>query len=268
MKNKKHLTAALKATAFFVLWVVCVGLGGISSSDPSVWRFGAELFPLLWTILITALFCAFEKGAVKIPVLHNFAKGSLTGLLTGIAWIFASVGLLAVFGFGQFSKAEPVSRLWLWLLSAFLNTIMQELLVRGYLYQLLKRTFSLPAAAIVTTALFTLMHGGAFEAGFVPVCNVITMSLFMTALYEFTETLAAPIFAHAAWNLTAGILLGCDSLAADYPSVFVMEPQGSAFFSGGAYKLSASFFVLILNTLLFVLFLCLQKKKHTQKPQG
>lgn len=268
MNGKQRLTAIFKCFAFFLLWAVLVGLGEIATEDPALWRFGAELFPLLWTILITAVFCFFEKGTVRIPLLHNLAKGSLTGLLIGLAWIFASAGLVTVFGFGQFTPASPVSHLWLWLLSAFLNTIMQELLVRGYLYQLLKGSFSLPVAAIATTALFTLMHGGAFAAGIVPVCSVITMSLFMTALYEYTETLAAPIFAHAAWNLTAGILLGCDALAADYPSVLIMRPQGSPFFSGGAYQISASFFVLILNTLLFVLFLCLQKKKHIQKPQG
>lgn len=268
MKGKKRLTVIFKCFAFFMIWAILVGIGEIATESPTLWRFGAELFPLLWTILITAIFCVFEKGAVKIPLIHNFAKGSLTGLTAGLAWIFASVGLVTVFGFGRFTQAEPVPRLWLWLLSAFLNTVMQELLVRGYLYQLLKRTFSIPAAAIVTTVLFTLMHGGAFEAGFIPVCNVITMSLFMTALYESTETLAAPIFAHAAWNLTGGILLGCDSLAEDYPSVLTMHPQGSAFFSGGANRLSASVFVLILNTLLFFLFLRIQKKKHMKKPQG
>lgn len=268
MKGKAYLITIGKSIAFFLLWAICVGLGEFPTEEPALWRFGAELFPLLWTILITVLFCSFEKGAVKIPLRHNFAKGSLTGLLSGLVWIAACVGLVTLFGFGRFSKAEPVSHLWLWLLSAFLNTIMQELLVRGYLYQLLKRTFSLPAAAIVTTALFTLMHGGAFEAGFIPVCNVITMSLFMTALYEYTETLAAPIFAHAAWNLTDGILLGCSSLAEDYPSVLTMHTQGSAFFSGGVYKIEASVFVLILNTLLFFLFLSLQKKKRAQKPQG
>lgn len=34
---------------------------------------------------------------------------------------------------------KSISMLWLWILSAFINTIMQEMLVRGYLYQMIKR---------------------------------------------------------------------------------------------------------------------------------
>lgn len=37
---------------------------------------------------------------------------------------------------------------------------MQELLVRGYLYQMLKQKHNIVAATIVTTALFTALHGG------------------------------------------------------------------------------------------------------------
>ena len=67
------------------------------------------------------------------------------------------------------------------MVSAFLNTVMQEMLVRGYLYQMLKSNYNTVAAVIVSTGLFTFAHGGAFEAGILPVLNVITMSLFVTA---------------------------------------------------------------------------------------
>ena len=59
--------------------------------------------------------------------------------------------------------------LWLWLLSALLNTIMQEMLIRGYLYQMIKSSCNIVAAVIVSTGLFTLAHDGAFEAGLLPV---------------------------------------------------------------------------------------------------
>ena len=41
--------------------------------------------------------------------------------------------------------------LWLWLLAAFLNTVMQEMLVRSYLYQMIKSNGSIAAAIIVST---------------------------------------------------------------------------------------------------------------------
>ncbi|MDQ9750182.1 CPBP family intramembrane glutamic endopeptidase, partial [Acinetobacter baumannii] len=93
-----------------------------------------------------------------------------------------------------------ISLLWLWMISAFLNTVMQEMLVRGYLYQMIKSNYNIVAAIIVSTGLFTFAHGGAFEAGVLPVLNVIIMSLFMTAVLEYTESLIAPIIIHFLWN--------------------------------------------------------------------
>ena len=70
---------------------------------------------------------------------------------------------------------------------------------------------------IITTILFTVMHGGAIEAGILPVVNVVTMCLFTTALYEAEGTLLAPIMAHAVWNIVGSLYLGGVSLADDYP---------------------------------------------------
>lgn len=89
-----------------------------------------------------------------------------------------------------------IPMLWLWILSVFINTIMQELLVRGYLFQMLKANYNVIVATIITTALFTFMHGGAFAAGIVPVLNVLTMSLLMTIVLEYTQSLLAPIMMH------------------------------------------------------------------------
>ena len=110
--------------------------------------------------------------------------------------------------------------LWLWLLAAFLNTVMQEMLVRGYLYQMIKSNGSIAAAIIVSTGLFTFAHGGAFEAGILPVLNVITMSLFMTAVLEYTGSLIAPIVIHFLWNGVGAIILGGVSLAGGEGNVF------------------------------------------------
>ena len=86
--------------------------------------------------------------------------------------------------------------LWLWLFSAFINSVMQEVLVRGYLYQMIKNNYNIVVAVLISTGLFTFAHGGAFEAGILPVLNVITMSLFVTAVLEYTESLVAPIVIH------------------------------------------------------------------------
>lgn len=162
---------------------------------------------------------------------------------------------------------NEVSLLWLWILSAFLNVIMQELLVRGYMYQLLKERYNLPVAVVVTTAIFTFMHGGAFEAGVISVINVVTMCLFTTALYESEKTILAPIMAHSIWNIIGALILGGVSLADDYPSILTMTASANKMLSGGAYKIEASIVVTILNVILMGIFYFRYRKTKRIKAQ-
>lgn len=242
-------------------WAVLAGIIDIPSDNPAIWRFFAELIPLAVMIVFTIIFLLLEKGDVKIPVIKNCGKGLLAGTLSGIVWL--GLTLLILFSLHQleFTGKNQVDLLWLWVISAFLNVIMQELLVRGYIYQLLKTRYNLSLAVIITTALFTLMHGGAFEAGIIPVLNVITMCLFTTALYETEQTILAPIMAHAVWNITGAIILGADSLAEDYPSLYTMTSSANTVLSGGDYKIAGSIVVLIINICMMLFFFIAYKRR-------
>ena len=251
---KKFLITALKIVVFFIGWAVLSGIIDIPSENPAVWRFFAELIPLAVMLIFTAVFLLLEKKDIKIPIKDNMGKGILTGTTIGLAWIGITSAIL------MFSKQlsvigkNDIPFLWLWIVSAFINVIMQELLVRGYIYQLLKKRYSLPAAVIVTSLLFTVMHGGAIEAGIAPVVNVITMCLFTTALYESEKTLLAPIMTHAVWNIVGALFLGGVSLADDYPHILTLSASKNTLLSGGDYKIEASVVVTILNIALMVFF--------------
>ncbi len=138
---------------------------------------------------------------------------------------------------------------------------MQELLVRGYLYQMLKQKHNIIVATIVTTILFTALHGGAFEAGIIPVFNVLTMSLLMTVVLEYSGSIIAPIIMHFLWNGIGALVLGGVSLADDYPNLFVTTFTGSDILSGGICKIEGSIIVLIVNVILIAFFIFIQKKK-------
>ena len=106
------------------------------------------------------------------------------------------------------------------------------------------------------------MHGGVFEAGIIPVVNVITMCLFTTALYESEKTLLAPIAAHALWNVIGAIVMGGVSLADDYPNLYNLIPVGKEILSGGEYKIEGSIVVLVINVLLMIFFYIKYKRKE------
>ena len=102
-------------------------------------------------------------------------------------------------------------------------------------------------------------HGGAFEAGILPVLNVITMSLFVTAVLEYTESLVAPIVIHFLWNGVGAIILGGVSLAEDYPHLFNMVISGNSILSGGSCKIEGSIVVLFMNLILMFGFVMAKK---------
>lgn len=259
---KKFFGVLIKAAAFFIGWIVCIERLPIIDSDIlTVWRFNAELEPLLAIILLTFVFWRIDRKELHISILSRPLVNTTLGIGTGCAWLGMVVGILIWTGTMQFSGVNHVSMLWLWIFSAFLNVIMQELLVRGYLYQLIKSAYHVIPAAIITTALFTLMHGGAFEAGLVPVLNVVTMSLLMTAVLEYTKSLLAPIMIHFIWNAIGAIIFGGVSLADDYPNLIHTTFSGNSLLSGGSCKIEGSIVVLALNLAFTILFLGLNRRK-------
>ena len=259
---KKLVSVSIKAIIFFVGWAICVSVIPIPNTDSAViWRFWAELIPLVSIIALTLIFWLIDKRKTRLHLTGKLVNNIILGCGTGATWLGVSVGILAIIGVVHIDGRNQISMLWLWMISAFLNTVMQEMLVRGYLYQMLKSNYNIGIAVIVSTGLFTFAHGGAFEAGILPVLNVITMSLFVTAVLEYTDSLIAPIVIHFLWNGVGAIILGGVSLAEDYPHLFNMIISGNSILSGGSCKIEGSIIVLLMNLIFMVGFIMANKKK-------
>ena len=216
--------------------------------------------PLLAVIAFTLLFWLIEKKNVKLHLVDNAVRGTALGIIAGIVWLSVPVLIMYIAGIIHFDGTNSIELFPVWVLAAFLNVIMQELLVRGYLYQMLKQKHNTAAAAVVTTALFTVLHGGALEAGVIPVLNVLTMSLLMTAVLEHSSSMIAPTIMHFLWNGIGSLVLGCVSLADDYPNILVTTFTGNGIVSGGTCKIEGSIIVLFVNLILMALFIFLKKR--------
>ncbi len=261
--NEKNSISINKNANFFVGWVICASVIPIPDTASAViWRFWAELIPLLSIIVLTLIFLLIDKRKTQLHLTGRPVYNIILGCVTGSVWIGISVGILSIIGVVHIDGRNQISMLWLWMVSAFLNTVMQEMLVRGYLYQMLKSNYNTVAAVIVSTGLFTFAHGGAFEAGILPVLNVITMSLFVTAVLEYTDSLIAPIVIHFLWNGVGAIILGGVSLAEDYPHLFNMVISGNPILSGGSCKIEGSIIVLLMNLILMIGFIIAKKEKN------
>lgn len=209
---------------------------------------------------------ASGKRKLRLHLIASPLKSTLIGLGAGFLWLGSTAAVLLLSGTMRFAGRNEIPMLWLWIVSVFINSAMQELLVRGYLYQMLKANYHTAAAAAATTALFTFLHAGAFEAGLVPVLNVVTMSLLMTAVLEYTQSLLAPTLMHFIWNSIGSVILGGVALAEDYPHLYRTEFTGNVLLSGGAPKMEGSLVVLIVNLLLIAVFGILLRKKTHEHP--
>ncbi|WP_242949296.1 CPBP family intramembrane glutamic endopeptidase, partial [Clostridium perfringens] len=260
LNMKKNLYVLLKGMLFFFSFAIIGSiLPTIPSNNAAIWRFGAELVPFLLIISITLIFCIIDRKTIHI--FNNIFFNICIGIGVGLIWLLIPTLILILTGTMKILKVNYVPSLWLWIISAFLNVIMQELLIRGYLYQLIKDNYNVITSTIITTTLFTLMHGGVLTYGIIPILNIITMSLFMTAILEYTNSLVTPIIIHSIWNIVGSIILGGVSLASDYPNLLEVNFLGNKLLSGGLCKLEGSIIVLIVNVLLFIIFTELTRKK-------
>lgn len=260
---KKLVSVSIKTIIFFVGWAICASVIPIPDvASAVVWRFWAELIPFLSIIALTLIFWLIDKRKIRLHLTGKPVYNIILGCVTGAIWLGVSIGILFLIGVVHIDGRNQISMIWLWMFSAFLNTVMQEMLVRGYLYQMIKSNYNIVAAVIVSTGLFTFAHGGAFEAGILPVLNVITMSLFMTAVLEYADSLIAPIIIHFLWNGVGAIIMGGVSLAEDYPHLFNMIISGDPILSGGSCKIEGSIIVLLMNLLLMIVFVTAKRKRN------
>lgn len=258
---KRIVITFIECICFFLGWAILSSVLPLSNSDnPALWRLWAEITPLLSIIAFTFIFWIAEKKAIKLHLFNNPVKGVLIGIITGILWLGIPIVIMKLMKVIEFSGKNDIPLFFIWILAAFLNVIMQELLVRGWLYQVLKQKYNIAVSTIVTSALFTLLHGGAFEAGMVPVVNVLTMSLLMTVILEYSGSLIAPTIMHFMWNGIGALVLGGVSLADDYPHLLNMIFSGSKLLSGGECKIEGSIVVLVVNVMLLAVFIGLQRK--------
>lgn len=259
---KKIAITVIKFIGFFLGWAILTSLLPLSSSEePAMWRLWAEIIPLLGIIAFTFIFWLIEKKNVKLHLFDNPVKGAALGLITGIVWLIIPVLVMYIAKIIHFAGTNSIYLFPVWVLAAFLNVIMQELLVRGYLYQMIKQKHNIVVAVIVTTILFTALHGGAFEAGIIPVLNVFTMSLLMTVVLEYSGSIIAPTIMHFLWNGIGALVLGGVSLADDYPNLLITTFTGNEILSGGACKIEGSIIVLFVNMILIALFIFLKNKQ-------
>ena len=166
------------------------------------------------------LFAAAYMFAIKKyrPIIKGFKdkdiKGTIKMLLAGFLLGFisnASCVLLAI-ALKELSisfVSVNVLGLIAFFIAVFVQSSMEEMLCRGFLYQRLLRAYKKPAVAIIGNALlFGILH--VLNPGVTPlsIINIILVGIHYSLLVYYFDSIWLPMAAHAAWNFTQNILFG------------------------------------------------------------
>lgn len=173
------------------------------------------VFPILWYVRRIE-----KRGLSSIGISGaNFFTSIYIGL--GFGLLFAIEGIAANFvKYGEL-RFVPIAvfqqyGLGLMLLLSLATAFSEELLSRGFVFgRIMEIKKSLPYAALLSTAMFTLLHvpilvtslklhGVTLVLFFV---TDIALGLINSVLYYNTKSLVAPILVHIFWNMTVAMYL-------------------------------------------------------------
>jgi membrane protease YdiL (CAAX protease family) len=141
---------------------------------------------------------------------RHAAKDLGLGLLIGLAMMASCIGLFWLFGWAEWHTAgsfgtEAVA---LATLAMFINTITQEVLVRGYVQQTLQERFGRLGGVLASALFFLALHVGVIKNQPLPAISLFAAGVLLGTAYAVSGNLWLPIGLHFGWNLLQGPVLG------------------------------------------------------------
>ncbi len=207
----------------------------------------------------------------KTPAAMGLGRqGSIADVLTGGlvgGFIFATALAAAVSG--GFAQINPdlaklsMEAMALSALGVTLASAGEEVMMRGFVLQELMSKFSTAASVVVSSLLFTALHGGALvqsNMAVIGALNIFLASVLLSLAYLATRSLWLPIGIHAGWNVMQGPVLGINvsgnDLASGWQPVTFSGPE---MMTGGSFGFEASVLGLIGPTLGILMMLAMRK---------
>jgi membrane protease YdiL (CAAX protease family) len=225
--------------------------------------FGLSLF-LINTVL-TAVLLALAWGVDRRTLSDlglggerwrgNLAVGLGLGLLmpTVVFVLELGLGLVTVTGIlqtrptpGAGQVLDPILLLGLTFLFFVVVGVFEELLVRGYLLTNIAESLdglgpvgprtAIASGAVLTSALFGLLHLGNPNATAISAFNIAVVGLFFAGAYVATDDLGIPIGVHITWNFAVSSVYGFPVSGLRTPVTLIESRQtGSVLVTGGSF---------------------------------
>ena len=131
-----------------------------------------------------------------------------------------------------------------------LNTVTQEVLARGYIFQTIASKTSPTWAIFFSAVLFVLYHAGGLRGAPLATINVFGAGVLFGVAFHLSGNLWLPISIHFAWNFLLGPVLGLSISGHAWRNGWrLLAIQGPSLFTGGAFGLEGSLVVTLTTVL-------------------
>jgi uncharacterized protein len=253
MKFLKALwSAAWKIAVFITLWGILYAplvipvanrLGQTEGGSSLLARLYYEITGAITILLVAWVMVRFidKRSFISLGFAPNhIIQDVLIGLGIGIGMMVVSVAVLWLLGWAAPQAVLGFSGRVLIMtgLAMLINTVTQEVLVRGYPQQTLQSHFGSVPAIILSAILFTALHLGAIKGTLLPAINLFAAGLLLGIAYAVTKNLWLPIALHFGWNFLEGPVLGLAVSGQSVDSGWrVFRLEGPPIFTGGAFGL-------------------------------
>lgn len=172
-------------------------------------------------------------------------KDYYIGLGFGFGTITISFFIIWLFNLVDVSQGIWNISLVLFLLKMFilfaLAGALEELMLRGYLFQAFIEGSNKWIAMIILSVLFSAMHGANPNLSATGLINIFLAGIMLSIAYIKTRSLWLPIGLHMGWNWTQGPLWGMHVSGTTMENSFLVSaPQGSDLLSGGDFGAEGS----------------------------
>lgn len=218
-------------------------------------NFIMSLSSLIGTVLIIWYFTKNEKGRKSITDgfgIKNRLIDIIMGL--GIGILIMSLGYLILILLDEIIfvnfRFELSGLLYTILIFVFVS-IMEEILIRGYVLRNLMISFNKYIALILSSILFAIMHGFNPNIDLFSLINLFIAGLLLGITYIYTKNLWFPIALHFSWNFTQAIL-GFNVSGNKSFSIVEFSIEKSNRLNGGDFGFEGSYLSIVFQVLFII----------------
>lgn len=141
----------------------------------------------------------------------------------------------------------PVLLLGLFLLGFLIQGGVEEWVMRGAIYHVLKERWSPLTAAVASSVLFSLFHAFNPDVSGLALANVVLAGVVLAALVERSGSLWSAVIAHGVWNFAVACLLSVPVSGIRTFHLLDLSLAGPEWLTGGGFGPEGSFLLTVIG---------------------